>query len=739
MSLLELSFASGEDSLSVRRVQVHEAVSQLYSVSVWARSPNHHLDLESFVGQPAALHAASPVRVAHSGGRKWSGLVSSMEQVKSVAPGAQDKPLSTYLIRIVPRLWLLTQRQNYRIFQHLSIPDITDKLLGEWGLSGDWKIDRGAYPKLEYKVQYEESDFNFLSRLWEEAGIAFTFTDDDEGKTVTLGDKLHENEPRKGAPLHFLDEPMRALDKEWVTNVRLSHEVRPGAHTVRDYDFRRPSFSLFGEAPKAQGIEAKLEQYQYEPHGFLVEGGKGGDTPAADDKGTARHEQKSGHDRADRALAGHRAGKVAVSFETNVVDLWPGRRFSMDQHPHGELDASKKLLVTEMMLEATPDGDWHVSGSAVQSDVPYRPHKQTPKPKVRGVQTATVVGPAGQEIHTDEYGRVRVQFPWDREGKNDEGSSCWIRVSQNWSGTGYGMVVLPRIGHEVMVGFLNGDPDAPIVVGRVYNATAAVPYKLPDHKTRSSWKSDSSLGSNGFNEIMFEDLKGKELVWVQAQKNLRKLVKNDETITVGNNRQKYVVQNETETTGKDRTEVTGNDRTEITDGNRMTVIGQNLQKLIGGDETERTNGNQQQLIAKDQDITVKQKKRERIEGDSHLHVKGKRNQKIDGTQSLTIGKDQQEVVGRNHALSAGNEIHFSAGTSIVVEAPDITLHGGGGFIRIDSSGVIVKGNLVRINSGGSAGAGSGSHPEAPDAANEAVIVAPEKPEVDNVLVTGINQ
>ena len=471
MSLLDLSFSSGEGSLSVRRVQIHEAISTMFSVSVWARSPEFDLDLESLVGEPAALEIVAGTKfVANHGARKWSGVVSFMEQTQAEPPAPGEKPLSSYYLRIVPRLWLLTQRQNYRIYQHLSIPDITDKLLSEWGLTADWKIDRGSYPKLEYKVQYGENDFAFLSRLWEEAGIAFTFPEDETGKKITLGDKLHEGPFRGGAAIHSVDNPGKSSEKEFVTRVRLAHEVRPGAHTIRDHDFRRPSFPLYGDGPKAGAPEDRYEQYEYRPHGFLVEPSKGGDTPVADDKGIARHDQKAGKERAARALVAERTGRIHVSFETNVIDLFPGQRFSIDHHPHAELDVGKKLLITDFTLEATPGGEWHMAGTAVFSEVPYRPPFRTEKPTIDSVQTATIVGPAGQEIHTDEFGRVRVQFPWDREGKNDDGSSCWIRVSQGWAGTGYGMMVIPRIGHEVLVGFLNGDPDAPIVVGRVYNA-----------------------------------------------------------------------------------------------------------------------------------------------------------------------------------------------------------------------------------------------------------------------------
>jgi type VI secretion system secreted protein VgrG len=322
-----------------------------------------------------------------------------------------------------------------------------------------------------------------------------------------------------------------------------------------------------------------------------------------------------------------------------------------------------------------------MAGQAVFTDAPYRPAITTPKPDVVGVQSATVVGPKGQEIHTDEFGRVRVQFPWDREGKSDELSSCWIRVSQGWAGTGYGMIVLPRVGQEVLVGFLQGDPDQPIVVGRVFNATQQVPYGLPGNKTRSTWKSDSSPGSGGFNEIMFEDLQGQELVYVQAEKNRRKLVKNDETITIGHD----------------------------------------LTKYVKNDEIERTVGNRRVWVGKDQDVIVNENKRERVEGLSHLRVLGDRRTKVDQNVSVTIGKSRHEKVGKSHAVSVGQQIHMKAGGGIVLEAgQDLTFKSPGGFVRIDGSGITIVGTVVRINSGGSPGAGNGAHPIAPDEAVEAV-------------------
>jgi type VI secretion system secreted protein VgrG len=663
MSLLELSFASGESTLSVRRISVHEGVSTLFTCAVMARSEEPSINLEALVGKPASLKAVSGYAFAAFGGaRLWTGVVSFAEQVSGMNAVAAERYLSTYFFRIVPNLWLLTQRQGHRIYQHLSIPDIVDKLLKEWGIVPAWKVDRGTYPKLEFKVQYGESDYAFLCRLLEEAGIAFTFPDDEaKGSVVTFSDKPHKNPPRS-VSVNFVDNPSQSAEKEFVTKVHLAHEVRPGAYTSRDYDFRNPAFALYADAPKAPGPEDSLEQYHYRPGGMLVEGGKAGSTPVADDHGVARYEQKYGKDRATRALEADRMGKRAISYETNAIDLWPGVVFGVDHHPHAEL--GEKLLVTELKLEHTVGDEWNMAGRAVFSKDPYRPAIVTKKPQIHGVQSAMIVGPRGQEIHTDEFGRVRVQFPWDREGGNDDSSSCWIRVSQGWAGTGFGMINIPRIGQEVLVGFLDGDPDQPVVVGRVFNAIQQVPYKLPENKTVSGWKTNSTPEGGGYNEIKLEDKKSLELIYIQAQRNLDKLVKND--------------------------------------------------------ETERTMRHHHGTVAGNQDLVVKLTKKELVEGSDHLHVKTDRMEKIDGTTSLTVGVDQEEKVGNKYALDAGKEIHLKAGQTLVIEAGSrLTLKGPGGFIDIHSSGIDISGTMVKINSGGSAGSGSGASPKDPEEAEEA--------------------
>ncbi|MFT3764626.1 MAG: type VI secretion system tip protein TssI/VgrG [Minicystis sp.] len=662
MSLLDLSVASGDGSLSVRRISIQEGISRLFTISVVARTEDPSLNLEAIVGKPAALRAATGYAYATVPGRTWTGICSYAEQVQALAHAPGERPLSTYFFRIVPGLWLLTQRQGYRIYQHLSIPDIVDKLLKEWSVEPTWKIDRGKYPKLEYKAQYGESDYAFLSRLLEEAGIAFTFPDDEEkGSVLTFGDKLQLNPPR-AATIPYGDNPNQAAEKEFVTNLRLSHEVRPGGHTLRDYDFRNPAFALFGEAAKAPGPEDLYEQYHYRPGSMLIEGGKPGGTPVADDQAVARWEQRYGKERAQRALEADRTGKRVIAFDTNCVDLAPGVVFGVENHPHTEL--TEKLLVTDQTIDHVVGQEWHMSARAVFIKEPYRPAMVTPKPQIHGVQSAMVVGPKGQEIHTDEFGRVRVQFPWDREGVNDEHSSPWIRVSQGWAGTGFGMINIPRIGQEVLIGFLDGDPDQPIIVGRVFNAIQQVPYKLPENKTVSGWKTNSSPEGGGYNEIKLEDKKNLELFYVQAQRNLDKLVKND--------------------------------------------------------ETERTQRHHHGTVAGNQDLVVKMTKKELVEGDDHLHVKGERMEKIDKSTSLTVVENQEEKIGKVLAVEAGKEIHLKAGQTLVIEAGTrLTVKGPGGFIDIHSGGIDIVGTLVKINSGGSAGSGSGADPKLPEEAEEA--------------------
>ncbi|HZF51479.1 MAG TPA: type VI secretion system tip protein TssI/VgrG [Polyangiaceae bacterium] len=559
MSILDLWFASGESTLAVRSFKTVERMFDLFEVTVVALSPNEDVDLDAIVGKPAAFYMAAGALHLARDGRRFAGICSHMEQLKPEVKG-----VSTYQLRIVPALWQLTQRRNHRTFQHMSVPEIADQLLDEWRIERAWAVDRSQHPRLELRVQYGETDYDFLRRMLEEAGIAFYFRDgeDDKGATLVLQERPDRSEPRGGEPIHYVDNPNEAAEREFVTEVRVTQEVRTGRVTIRDHDFRRsPEYKLQGQS-SAPAPEHLLEQHTYAPGAFLVEGGKPGGTPVADDKGVARHDDQAGQGLAERRLEGLRASRRLVSFRTNAPDLHPGVVFAISGHPRAELAPEHPLLALELSMEGTSTGAWTYEGRAGFSEVPYRPPQATPKPQIHGVESAIVVGPRGEEIHTDEFARVRVQFHWDRYADFSDKSSCWVRVSQGWAGSAFGMIAIPRVGQEVLVAFLGGNPDHPVVVGRLYNSTSPVPYKLPENKTVSGWKSDSTPGSNGYNEIRFDDARGRELVAIQAERNLEKVVKIDEKELTGKTRLIEVGERLELTTGK---------ATIILDGENITI------------------------------------------------------------------------------------------------------------------------------------------------------------------------
>jgi type VI secretion system secreted protein VgrG len=332
---------------------------------------------------------------------------------------------------------------------------------------------------------------------------------------------------------------------------------------------------------------------------------------------------------------------------------------------------------------------------------------------MRGIQTAIVVGPKGEEIYTDEYGRVKVQFHWDREGKRDERSSCWIRVSQLWAGETWGAMFIPRIGQEVIVDFIEGDPDRPLITGRVYNGANPVPYVLPDQKTKSTIKSNSSPGGNGYNELRYEDRKGKEQIFMHAQRNMDVHVKNDSFENILHDRHQTIgTQGKNGKVG-DQNEMVYRDKNLKVHRHSQDHIGGDMKLMVGGIDG-----------AGNQDIVIRAEKKELILSNSHLHVKANLNEQVDVTQSLTVGNDLQVKVGQKHALEAGKEIHLKSTTVVIEAASGITIKGPGGFITIDASGIAIKGTMVYINSAGSALSGSGASPTAPQDAAEA---SPTKP------------
>ncbi len=544
MALLDLVFQSEDPGLSIRHVALVDGLSRLFEIKIVAVCPDDDIGLEDMIGGRATFSIDGG---SLGGIRRWGGVCTHFEQQKP-----EDKGLATYAAVLRPSLWLLSQRTNCRIFQHLSTPEIITKILGEWEIAPSWSLDTASYARFEYKVQYGESDFAFISRLLEDAGISFSFDfHDGDGSLPVFSDHPEKNEARPGA-ISYTDHPQPEARQPFVTDVLIRRELTPGAFVVQDHDFRRrPDYPLLATAPAASGLESKLEQYTYRPGAFLTEGN-------AASSHTASSDDAEGTAFAARGLEATRSSKRTVVFKTNLADLSPGTVFSISGHPQKVISDGATLLITRTDFDGTPGGEWTFRAEAVTTDAAYRPALKTPRPRVMGVQAAVVVGPSGDEIHTEELGRVRVQFPWDREGKNDEYSSCFLRVSQGWAGAGYGVLSVPRVGQEVTVAFFEGDPDQPIIIGRVHNVVNQAPYALPDKKTRTAWRSQSTPnGGEGYNELMFEDEAGAELISLRAERDLNKLVK----------------QNETERTGTDRTSSVGRARSLTVGGVDSTLVG----------------------------------------------------------------------------------------------------------------------------------------------------------------------
>jgi type VI secretion system secreted protein VgrG len=533
---MELELARGDHTLTVRRFAVHEALSQLYEIDVFARSPEPDVDLASIVGKDAAFTVTRGAVMESGNERSWSGVCARMALIHAEEEQGTES-LSTYHLRIVPHLWLLSRASGCRIFQRRTIPDVARWLLASAGVTAELRLT-AVYKALDYVVQYDETDLDFFHRLLERAGIGYFF-DHAGGRPGVL---VLTDAPQAAAThvtLPYNDRPRATAGRPCVSAVRLTHRVAFGRTAMIDYDLRRgPRRPVLAQAGPAPEPEDRYEQFRYGPGaGLFVDPDAAGDTPVADDKAKARTVDAELEARTSRWLEAERCRKRTVGFATNTVDLWPGAVLEIEGHPRDELD--ERLLVTEVTLEGTHREEWQVEGEAAFATLPYRPVERTPRPFVAGVQTGVVVGPAGEEIHADELGRVRVQLHWDREGVRDDNASCWMRVSQSWAGAAYGAVVLPRIGQEVLVAFLDGDPDHPLVVGRVHNAVQQTPkeQELPRYLTRTSWMSDTSPHEGAsFNVIRFEDKKDEEVVFFQAQRDMQKLVKHDETERTGQNR-----------------------------------------------------------------------------------------------------------------------------------------------------------------------------------------------------------
>jgi type VI secretion system secreted protein VgrG len=680
-----------------------EGLSRLFHFKLTlSTSTQEPIAPNQIVGKPVSWsikHGKSPQR-------HFSGYVKSL-----TAGGQSAQGLRFYYAEVVPWLWLLSRASDCRIFQNKTVPDIIKEVFGDFGFS-DYKADlKATYRKWEYCVQYRETALNFVSRLLEQAGIFYYFVHEQGKHTLVMADHKGTHKDVADAKVVFGN---FGVDLPALISWEHGWEYRTGKWAHSDYNFETPSTPLLANTKTVINLP-DVDKYEKFDHP--------GEYPL----------KKDGDDEVKVRMEEEEAPHNVIRGESHCMSFTAGGRFTITQcKTPGE--GGKSYFLNTVYHSAEHAGEnRHVytnSFTGHPDTVTFRPPRVTPKPEANGAQPAVVVGPKGQELYTDKYGRVKVHFFWDRKSKRDENSSCWIRVAQVMAGKRWGASFWPRIGQEVLVSFLEGDPDRPIIIGSVYNAEQMPPYQGdgPDDKHKSDnkvsgYKSSSTLGGAGFNEWRFDDTKDKEQIFLHAQRDMDQRVKRDSRELVLNDRH-LIVGTEKDKKGDQREEV-WRDKSLHVHRHQDEWIEGDYKLTVGKGQTGP--GNFDFLIEKDCKQT--------IEGEAHRHVKKDHFELIDGASSTKVSKDVNYKGGANINIEAGQAIHIKAGTTVVIEAgTQISLKVGGNFVDISASGVAINGMpAVLINSGGSAGSGAGCSPKD---AKDAVPSKPAKPDLADDAKTG---
>jgi type VI secretion system secreted protein VgrG len=670
----------GPDVLLLTAFNGREAISQLFSFQLdLVADAADDVAFDKVLGQPVTIR----VNLSDKDKRYFNGICNRFSQ------GETDSSFTHYRMEVVPALWLLTKRVQSRIFQHVGVPDILKAVLK--GLDVTYEI-QGTFQERDYCVQYRESDFAFASRLMEEEGIYYFFKHDNGKHTLVLANTpgSHPDLPLGATLAYKTIEQGDVAAAPSVYAWAKTQELTSGKVTLWDHCFELPHKHLDAEKTVQEsaaagkvthklklGANGPLEVYDYPgayAQRFDGTDKGGGDRPADvqkifdDNKRTAgiRMEQEA-------------ATALAVDGASNYRQLTSGFKFTLALAP-GEafgkaLKAEGAYVLTAVTHTARMETDYR-SGEGggmdysntfrcIPAALPFRPKRVTEKPVVPGSQTAVVVGPAGEEIFTDKYSRVKVQFHWDRQGKNNADSACWVRVATQWAGKQWGVISIPRIGQEVVVDFLEGDPDQPIIVGSVYNADQMPPYALPGNKTQSGIKTRSSMGggTEDFNEIMFEDKKGSELLYIRAQKDQTIAVENDEAHWVGHDRDKTVDNDErvlvhgnrTETVDKNETITVHQNRTETVDQNETITVHMNRTETVDQNESISVGANRTRMVTIAETVTVGAAQAITVGGARTITVGAAQVVTIGGSQTESVGGDQTETVVGSHKQNVGGE------------------------------------------------------------------------------------
>ncbi len=646
----------GADTLTFTHLLGRDELSRCFAYTVGFVSGNSAIDPLKMLGGVVSIEGESDPK------RWFSGLISEFRLTR------MEDRMTFYEAVVRPWLWFLGNTTDCRIFQNMTAVEIVEKIFSKYGPVKFEKRLQGSYPPREYCVQFDESDLDFVQRLLEHEGILYFFEHEEGEHKLILADAMSNLKPAPGyetVQYHFEGYAARR-DIEYITEWIPGSSVLPGAYAHTDYDFKKPGADLMAKSDQAFGHKQASGENYRQP-GAHLEVGRGDKLAAI-----RREELQAPHQR--------------IAAAGTVRGLFPGCTFKLEGFPRDDqnkeylvLSAEYKLIDPGYRTGIETEGEsFRVVLGVAPTSLPYRPPRVTRRPVMRGPQTATVVGPSGEEIFTDEYARVKVQFHWDREGKKDQNSSCFVRVSQSWAGSGYGFIQIPRIGQEVIVDFLEGDPDRPIITGRVYNASQMAPYGLPGSATQSGLKSNSSKGGGGYNELMFEDKAGSELVNFQAQKDHNllikhdrmKLVQHDQSDRIDNNAKHSVGVNLDEDVGKNKTVKVGVDQktdigsndTETVGTNRSLTVGANETISIGSNSTETIGSNHAQTVALVQTITVGAARIDSVGAAETRTVGAVQTNQIGASRSVTVGVGQTHTIGASDGWKIGAKQNVTIGS-----------------------------------------------------------------------------
>lgn len=682
----------GEDVLLLTEWSGEERVSSFFRFTVSAFSKKADISAKDLLLKPVTLL----LRLADGSDRKIHGVVSRLSRGGAAPDGAV-----AYQLEIAPPHWILSLDGGFDIAQNKSARDVCDHLLA--GTPHEWKLTRTLEPR-PYCFRYRESRWNCVARLLEQEGVFFRYDHRGSEAKLVLGDSTASAQAAWGVDsLKYNDV---AQSEQRLTALRVDSEPYVAETRVRTASEFLATTNV-GNMTKSSGafsppsdIKSYLFEQQMTEHRTGISHGGG---LAAADAGKLPEDTK-----AYSRLRQERAESLAVCYvgESNYVGLETGAKTEVKEHPVGNMNQPLFVIAVRHSggngsyegNDAASVAHYRNTFEAVPAATPFRPAHVTPWPRVGGSHVGTVVGPAGEEIYTDKHGRVQVVFKWDLDDSKTLDRSCWIRVAQSFAGQQYGSVFLPRIGHEVLVEFLDGNPDNPVVVGSLYNSANLPPWVLPDNKTQSGIRTKSTLkgGADNHNELRFEDKKGDEQIWVQAEKNLDTFVKNDETRKVMHDRTTTIKNHEIKTVTE------GNETHTIEKGWQHITVEDNERTLhVEKDHTITVNGNESITVAMNRDLVIRQNQTHKVTEDNTVTIDGKQTRTIkkddattvsDGDSSLKVAKGNIDV-----KADKGNMTIKAAMGAITIEAMQkITLKVGSNSVVIDQTGVTVKGMMVKV-------------------------------------------